>query len=138
MLTPDENGNFSYVMHDWIDDDAWANRYFFATYYPRAYYSPPANIYICTMLDKDGRKIDGGRMYKLKIPEDMPVKQGVLELLLSREFDRSGSTVELLVGIRWRDNRMSVTINPAILPGSISASASESWVDPVIGLVFSF
>ena len=75
VLTPDENGNFSYVMKDWIDLDMRANRYFFATYYPRSYYSPPANIYIYTMLDKDGNLIDGNKLYKLKIPKDMPVKQ---------------------------------------------------------------
>ena len=75
VLTPDQNGNFSYVMKDWIDLDMRANRYFFATYYPRSYYSPPANIYIYTMLDKDGNPIDGNKLYKIKIPKDMPVKQ---------------------------------------------------------------
>ncbi|WP_457676586.1 DUF1254 domain-containing protein [Thiolapillus sp.] len=75
VLTPDPNGNFSFVMDDMIDVDARANRYFFATYYPRSYYSPPANIYIYTLLDKDGNPIDGNKLYKLKIPADMPVKQ---------------------------------------------------------------
>ena len=75
VLTPDENGNFSYVLDDMIDVDMRANRYFFATYYPRSYYSPPANIYIYTMLDKDGNTIDGNKLYKLKIPADVPVKQ---------------------------------------------------------------
>ncbi len=74
VLTPDENGNFSYVLDDRIDIDARANRYFFATYYPRSYYTPPANIYIFTMLDKDGHAIDGDKLYKLKIPRNMPVK----------------------------------------------------------------
>ena len=75
VLTPDENGNFSFVTEDKIDIDARANRYFFATYYPRSYYSPPANIYIYTMLDRNGHTIDGKRLYKLKIPRDMPVSQ---------------------------------------------------------------
>ena len=75
VLTPDKNGTFSYVMENMIDVDMRANRYFFATYYPRAYYSPPANIYIYTMLDKNGRPIDGKKLYKLKVPQNMPVKQ---------------------------------------------------------------
>ncbi len=75
VLTPDKNGNFSYVLDDMIDVDMRANRYFFATYYPRSYYNPPANIYIYTMLDKNGNPIDGTKLYKLKIPKDMPVKQ---------------------------------------------------------------
>ncbi len=75
VLTPDENGNFSYDLDDRIDVRMRANRYFFATYYPRSYYNPPANIYIYTLLDKAGNRIDGKKLYKLKIPKDMPVKQ---------------------------------------------------------------
>ena len=75
VLTPDKNGNFSFVYDDMIDVDWRANRYFFATYYPRSYYSPPANIYMYTLLDKDGNPIDGKKLYKLKIPKNMPVKQ---------------------------------------------------------------
>ncbi len=75
VLTPDPNGTFSFVMDDRIDIDARANRYFFATYYPRKYYSPPANIYIYTLTDKNGEPIDGKRLYRLKIPKDMPVTQ---------------------------------------------------------------
>ena len=75
VLTPDDNGNFSYDLADHIDVQMRANRYFFATYYPRSYYNPPANIYMYTMLDKEGKPIDGKKLYKLKIPKDMPVKQ---------------------------------------------------------------
>jgi len=75
VLTPDKNGNFSFVYDESIDLQKRANRYFFATYYPRSYYSPPANIYMFTMTDNKGKPIDGKKMYKLKIPKDMPVKQ---------------------------------------------------------------
>ena len=75
VLTPDPNGNFSFVMDDRIDVDGRAERYFFATYYPRSYYSPPANIYMFALLDKNGEPFDGSKLYRLKIPRDMPVKQ---------------------------------------------------------------
>ena len=75
VLTPDKNGTFSFVENDKIDVDARAERYFFATYYPRKYYSPPANIYIFAMLDNNGDPLDGNKTYKLKIPKDIPVKQ---------------------------------------------------------------
>ena len=75
VLTPDPNGTFSFVMDDKIDVDARAERYFFATYYPRKYYAPPANIYMFALLDKEGKPLDGNKTYKLKIPKDMPVKQ---------------------------------------------------------------
>jgi len=75
VLTPDPNGTFSFVMDDKIDVDSRAERYFFATYYPRKYYAPPANIYMFALLDKEGKPLDGNKTYKLKIPKDMPVKQ---------------------------------------------------------------
>jgi len=62
------------------------------------------------------------------------VKQGILEFLASRKMEVADSSVELLGGFRWWTNKINVTLNPAILPGSISASTSESWVDPVIGV----
>ena len=75
VLIPDENGNFSYDLKDKLDIQTRASRYFYATYYPRSYYNPPASIYIYTMLDKNGKRIDGNHTYKLRIPKDMPVKQ---------------------------------------------------------------
>ena len=75
VLTPDPNGTFSFVMDNKIDVDGRAERYFFATYYPRKYYAPPANIYMFALLDKEGKPLDGNKIYKLKIPKDMPVKQ---------------------------------------------------------------
>ena len=75
VLIPDENGNFSYDLKDKLDVQTRASRYFYATYYPRSYYNPPASIYIYTMLDKNGKRIDGNHTYKLRIPKDMPVKQ---------------------------------------------------------------
>jgi len=75
VLTPDPNSTFSFVMDNKIDVDARAERYFFATYYPRKYYAPPANIYMFALLDKEGKPLDGNKIYKLKIPKDMPVKQ---------------------------------------------------------------
>ena len=75
VLTPDSNGTFSFVTDTAVDVDARAERYFFATYYPRKYYAPPANIYMFALLDKEGKPFDGKSLYKLKIPENMPVKQ---------------------------------------------------------------
>ncbi|MFQ5345893.1 MAG: hypothetical protein ACE5DZ_08045 [Mariprofundus sp.] len=60
-------------------------------------------------------------------------KQGVLELLVARKINFANYDVELLGGFRWWTNKVNLTLNPAILPGSISASTNESWLDPVIG-----
>ncbi len=75
VLTPDRNGYFSFVYDDWIDLDERAERYFFATYYPRKYYEKPANIYLFTRMDANGAPLQAGRNYKLTIPPHMPVTQ---------------------------------------------------------------
>jgi len=62
------------------------------------------------------------------------VKQGVLEILLDHRLNISGSSVDVLAGIRWWDNRMDIAVNPAVLPGSVSTSIRASWIDPVIGM----
>jgi hypothetical protein len=36
-------------------------------------------------------------------------------------------------GIRWWDNDVDVTVDPAVLPGAVQTSLDEDWVDPVIG-----
>ena len=75
VLTPDRNGFFSFVYDDMIDVDARAERYFFATYYPRKYYKKPANIYLFAKMDGNGDPLLPGRNYKLTIPPNMPVSQ---------------------------------------------------------------
>ena len=75
VLTPDRNGYFSFVYDDRIDLDERAERYFFATYYPRKYYKKPANIYLFAKMDARGKPLEAGRNYKLTIPPNMPVSQ---------------------------------------------------------------
>ena len=75
VLIPDKDGRFSFVYKDYIDLDERAERYFFATYYPREYYEKPANIYLFAKMDANGKPLEAGRNYKLTIPADMPVSQ---------------------------------------------------------------
>lgn len=65
---------------------------------------------------------------------DAEVRQGVMELFLSRRWSLQKGHIDLYGGIRWWDNDVDIDINPAILPGSISIEKAESWVDPVIGV----
>jgi len=67
---------------------------------------------------------------------DAEVRQGTLELLGARRFDLAKSYYEIYGGIRWWDNDIDLFINPAILPGSATASINQDWVDPVIGIRF--
>jgi len=61
------------------------------------------------------------------------VKQGILEILVSRSFMSSNFKFELLGGVRWWNNKIDITLNPVFLPGSPSVAIRESWVDPIIG-----
>ena len=64
---------------------------------------------------------------------DAEVRQGVLETFIARQFVLQQGHWEIYTGIRWWDNDIDVTIDPAIRPGSINLSVKEGWVDPVVG-----
>jgi hypothetical protein len=69
---------------------------------------------------------------------DVGVKQGVLELLAAKKFPLEKGSFDLIGGLRWWDNSVDITVNPAILPGSANLSIDESWIDPVIGVRLTF
>ena len=62
------------------------------------------------------------------------LRQGVLEAVGIYRQPINQGHVDYYAGIRWWDNDIDVTVNPAILPGSTDASISEDWVDPIIGV----
>lgn len=64
---------------------------------------------------------------------DMTLRQGVLEAFAFRRFLHDHAYYDLYGGIRWWDNDIDITVNPAVLPGAAQASVEEDWVDPVIG-----
>ena len=67
---------------------------------------------------------------------DAELRQGVFEALLLKGT-RPGDDDEQLdyfVGLRWWDNDVDATIDPVILPGTLSASVEEDWVDLVVGV----
>ena len=61
------------------------------------------------------------------------LRQGVFEALVSRRREWGNGHIDYLAGIRWWDNDIDVTIDPAILPGSTTLSVEEDWVDLVVG-----
>ena len=75
VLTPDENGLFSFVYDDRIDVDNRAERYFIGTYYPRGLFKQPASMYLFAVVDANGDPLRGDRSYELTVPADVPVNQ---------------------------------------------------------------
>ena len=65
---------------------------------------------------------------------DASVRQGILEVLASRQLKVATGQLELLAGVRWWDNKVEARFDPGIVNGSLSTAVSEDWVDPVLGL----
>lgn len=75
LALPDANRKFTYVYDDRIDLVPRALLYFIATFLPREDVDKPANEYLTAFADTNGRPLEGGKLYKLTVPKDMPVKQ---------------------------------------------------------------
>jgi hypothetical protein len=75
LLQADENRKFSFIYDDYIDLIPRASEYFWCTYMPKVLSDAPATQYMMAMADKHGRLLEAGKLYKLDIPADMPVKQ---------------------------------------------------------------
>jgi len=67
---------------------------------------------------------------------DADVRQGVLELLAARRFDLENGYYEFIGGLRWWENEIDVEVDPLVIPGTITASVDEDWVDAIIGIRF--
>lgn len=65
---------------------------------------------------------------------DASVRQGIFEGMVSRKIGAEDSGLEVLAGIRWWDNQVRASFDPAIGPGSLSARIDEDWVDPIVGI----
>lgn len=62
------------------------------------------------------------------------LRQGVLEAFIMRRYEKGENALDVYAGIRWWDNDIGVSIDPALLPGTRSIKVKQDWVDPVIGV----
>jgi hypothetical protein len=65
---------------------------------------------------------------------DARIRQGVLEAQVFHRMPVETGSLDVYGGIRWWNNDVDATVDPAVFPGSASASVSEDWVDPVLGV----
>jgi hypothetical protein len=75
LLQPDANRGFSFVYDDYIDLIPRAAEFFWCTYMPKVVSDTPATQYLMGMADSEGRLLEAGKLYKLVVPAEMPVKQ---------------------------------------------------------------
>jgi hypothetical protein len=75
LMMADKNKTFTYEYQDHIDVVTRAAQYVWCTYIPKTLSDSPATQYLMAMADKDGKLLEAGKLYKLTIPLEMPVKQ---------------------------------------------------------------
>jgi hypothetical protein len=75
LLQADANRRFSFIYDDSIDLIPRAAEYFWCTYMPKVLSDTPATQYMMAMADSEGRLLEAGKLYKLDVPAEMPVKQ---------------------------------------------------------------
>jgi len=75
LLMTDKNREFKFSYEDRIDLIGRAAEYFWCTYMPKVLSDTPATQYMMAMADKDGKPLEGGKLYKIEVPAKMPVKQ---------------------------------------------------------------
>jgi len=76
QLLPDANNRFTFIYDDRIDLDRRAAMYAEATFVPApAKDNKTVNAYLGAVADKNGRLLEAGKLYKVDVPADMPVKQ---------------------------------------------------------------
>ncbi len=75
LLQADANKRFTFVYDDRIDIIERAAEYFWCTYMPKILADVPATQYLMAMADRNGKLLEGGKLYRVNVPKDMPVKQ---------------------------------------------------------------
>ncbi|WP_240648029.1 DUF1254 domain-containing protein [Pararobbsia silviterrae] len=75
LMQTDANRMFTFTYADRIDLIERAAEYFWCTYMPKVYAESPANQYLVALSDKNGNPMAPGKLYKVEVPRDMPVKQ---------------------------------------------------------------
>ena len=61
------------------------------------------------------------------------VRQGVLEAFALYRQELAQGRIDYIAGVRWWDNDIDVTVDPAMIPGSRSMSVNADWLDVVVG-----
>jgi hypothetical protein len=75
LLQADDNRTFTFTYDDRVDLTERAAEYFWCTYMPKQLTDSPGTQYLMALADKNGELLEAGKMYKLDVPRDMPVRQ---------------------------------------------------------------
>ena len=75
LLQTDKKNTFTFEYDDSIDVLSRAMEYAWCTYMPKELSASPATQYLMAMADKNGNALEAGKLYKLIVPKNMPIKQ---------------------------------------------------------------
>ena len=64
---------------------------------------------------------------------DAEVTQGVLEAMLIKSAHSTNEGFGYFAGLRWWSNEVDVELDPVLLPGTVTRSVDEDWVDVFVG-----
>jgi hypothetical protein len=75
VMVPDAQRGFDFVSNDAVEIDKRAAAWFFFTFYPKVLSDKAGTVYLAPTADSNGRPLEAGKTYKLRVPKDMPAKQ---------------------------------------------------------------
>ena len=75
VMVPDEKHGFDFVTDDAVQIDRRAAAWFFYTFYPKVLTEEAGTVYLAPIADSEGRPLQSGKTYKLRIPNDTPAKE---------------------------------------------------------------
>ncbi|MBK1877312.1 outer membrane protein [Pelagicoccus mobilis] len=65
---------------------------------------------------------------------EIDVDQAVLEGFFTKRINGKKSRTDLLLGLRWWDNDLELTIDPNLLDSDFTTKVNEDWIDLVVGV----
>ena len=74
-MVPDANHGFDFVSDDAVQIDKRAAAWFFFTFYPKVLTEHAGTVYLAPIADSTGQPLKAGKIYKLRVPKDIPAKQ---------------------------------------------------------------
>ncbi len=74
-MVPDAERGFDFVSKDAVEIDKRAAAWFYFTFYPKELTDHAGTVYLAPIADSDGRPLQAGKTYRLRVPKDVPARQ---------------------------------------------------------------
>jgi hypothetical protein len=75
VLVPDESGGFEFITDRAVEVDKRAAIWFPAIFLPPKFNENAATVYVSPIADRDGKAVEAGKLYRIRIPKNTPAKQ---------------------------------------------------------------